>query len=243
MQLRSNERRLMQAQSSRKMAVFQIIRAAILDGRLAAGERLNQDKIAAELGVSRMPVREALKSLETEGLVRFYPYRGVEVAELDPADIEEMFGIRSALEQLAIGRAVERLSGSDLNRMRRVLERMDQWMEAGEQDVSEWMMLNADFHALINRASGWPKLVEIIDLYRANVDRYVRMYLSIMGRSQPQAEHWALYEACKRRDCAAAQQLIAEHLSHTAIALLEALTTKSTMTPALPIGAKEEEKV
>lgn len=78
MRFREQDRQLV----SRKQVVMRAIRDAILDGRLEAGSRLNQDEIAAELGVSRMPVREALKDLEAEGLVTFYPYRGVEVTEL-----------------------------------------------------------------------------------------------------------------------------------------------------------------
>ncbi len=217
------ERRLTSAQLSRKETVLRVVRSAILDGRFPAGTRLDQNRIAAELGVSRMPVREAIKQLEANGLVVVLPYRGVEVARLDPAAVTELFGIRIALETLAIGRAVERLETKQLERMRRTLEKMDRHIRAGSSDDDAWMRLNGAFHNTINEASGWSTLVESIDVFRGNVDRYVRMYLSLRGREQPQEEHWAIYEACVNRDVAESQRIIAVHLENTAAALVFAL--------------------
>jgi DNA-binding GntR family transcriptional regulator len=108
-ELTQEELQLLGRPMTRKDIVLSFIRAAIVDGRLAAGAKLDQNEIAAKLGVSRMPVREALKQLEAEGLVVVFPYRGVEVARLNPDDIREMFSIRGALERLAVGKAIENL--------------------------------------------------------------------------------------------------------------------------------------
>jgi DNA-binding GntR family transcriptional regulator len=110
-ELSQEEARLISQPMSRKDIVLGLIRSAIVDGRLPAGIKLDQNEIAATLGVSRMPVREALKQLQAEGLVVVYPYRGVEVARLDPADIREMFAIRGSLERLAVGKAPEGFPG------------------------------------------------------------------------------------------------------------------------------------
>lgn len=222
MELTAEERQLVTAPISRKDAVLKLLRNAIVDGRLPAGQRLDQNELAARLGVSRMPVREALKQLEVEKLVVVFPYRGVEVASLDPATIVEMFEIRVTLERLAVGRAVECLSKPDLDTMRHTLEQMDGYLDDLDSSAP-WMELNQRFHATINSAGGWPHLVETIDQYRGNVERYVRFYLSAGGRAGSQQEHWELMTACEKRDLAGAQAVIEKHLRNTAAALLEAI--------------------
>ncbi|WP_181706788.1 GntR family transcriptional regulator [Chthonobacter rhizosphaerae] len=207
---------------SRKDAVLAVLRAGIIDGRLGPGARLDQNEIAQSLGVSRMPVREALKQLETEGLVVVYPYRGVEVARLDPEAITELFGIRIALERLAVSRAAVNLTAPHLKAMQAILKKMDRSVTLGGVD-DPWMRQNREFHTIINEASDWPRLVETIDQFRSNVERYVRYYLRTRGREQSQLEHWQLYEACARRDSAAAAAMIEQHLQNTADALIGAI--------------------
>ncbi|RUM96599.1 GntR family transcriptional regulator [Pseudaminobacter arsenicus] len=222
MELSAEEQQLVTAPISRKDAVLKLLRNAIIDGRLPAGQRLDQNELAARLGVSRMPVREALKQLEVEKLVVVFPYRGVEVASLDPATIVEMFEIRVALERLAVGRAVECLSAADLKAMRQTLELMDGHLDDAAA-TAPWMELNHRFHATINSAGGWPHLVETIDQYRGNVERYVRFYLSAGGRARSQEEHWELLAACEKGDVAGAQAVIEKHLRNTATALIDAI--------------------
>ncbi|MGQ4273777.1 GntR family transcriptional regulator [Terrihabitans sp. B22-R8] len=237
MRLTVEEQKLIGTPLSRKDAVLQLLKAAIIDGRLPPGEKLDQNEIAAQLGVSRMPVREALKQLEAEGFVTVYPYRGVEVSRLEPAEIVEMFGIRIALETLAVGRAVSGLKASHLSRMRKILSTMDGLVaDPGEGDP--WMGLNHEFHSIVNEASGWPRLVESIDQFRGNVERYVRCYLAFRGREQSQCEHWELLQACEKRDPAAAQDVIRRHLDNTANALVAALASSSETAPRHPVPAE-----
>lgn len=194
---------------SRKEAVLTALRESIIGGRLKPGERLDPDSIAEVLGCSRMPVRDAFKALEAEGLVTCYPSRHTEVSRLDARDVEQIFGIRLALEQLALRRAVERLTDGDLAAMRDCLVVMD-----GTQDTELWLSTNERFHAQINRASGWPRLVEQIEIQRRNIGRYVRVRLED-GRLSPQRQHWELYQACVARDADRACAILEGHLSQT----------------------------
>ena len=238
MKLSAEEQQLVATPISRKDAVLRLLRNAIVDGRLAAGQRLDQNELAAQLGVSRMPVREALKQLEAEKLVVVFPYRGVEVARLDPETIVEMFEIRIALERLAVGRAVDCLGEADFRLMRRTLTQMDQHLD--DPVASQpWMELNQKFHATINEAGGWPHLVETIAHYRGNVERYVRYYLSAGGRARSQEEHWELLEACEKRDVAAAQAVIEKHLRNTAVSLIEAIKASE----AIKVSEEKSKKV
>jgi DNA-binding GntR family transcriptional regulator len=196
-----------------------MLRESILAGERPAGSRLNLDEIAEELGVSRMPVREALKQLETEGLVTIYPHRGVEVSELTLDDIEEIFGIRTLLEQKAVARAIPNLTPSDLELMHETLVQMDALSGHG----GEWMELNSRFHSTINKRCRWPRLIEMINILRRNVESYLRTYWRVMGYQKPQQQHWALYEACRTKDIAAAEAILAEHFADTFKSLLSAL--------------------
>ncbi|MBM1144981.1 GntR family transcriptional regulator [Alcanivorax sp. ZXX171] len=208
-----------QVQVSRSEAVREALREAILSGLLMPGERLNLDEIAEEFGVSRMPVRDAVRQLESEGLVKVFPYKGVEVSSLSSEEIEELFTLRSALEQVAVERAVTRLSKDTLAEMRHILEQID----ALESRSAQWFELNARFHRYLNEACGWPRLLEMIDTLRSNADRYVRSYISNAGMEVPQQQHWALLRACEAGDIAAAREVIDAHLMDTAASLIETL--------------------
>ncbi|WP_340108264.1 GntR family transcriptional regulator [Pikeienuella sp. HZG-20] len=222
--------------TSRTQTVADALRQAILEGALQAGERLNLDDLSEHFGMSRMPVREAIKTLEAEGLVKVYPYRGVEVSSLGADDLDELFGLRDVLERKAVARAVPRLSESDLGEMKRILENMDSLVDQHD----EWLDLNRRFHEIINRACGWPRLTEMIDVLRVNVERYVRAYVSMMGRETPQREHWALYEACRDRDPEAAQSVISDHLRHTADSLASQLPDSGARADTANMAPPEE---
>jgi len=222
-----NEYGLVANPMSRKDMVLSILRAAIIDGRLIGGQKLDQNEIAAEFKVSRMPVREALKQLENEGLVIVYPYRGVEVAGLDSDEMIQLFAIRGALERLAVGRAATRLSEADFTALREILMEMDKLV--GDEETPGWNCLNWAFHERLNAACEWPRLLESISTYRDQLARYVRLYFSIRGRAQSQKDHWALMYALEARDALRAQEIIEKHSNNTALMLLESI--KATADP------------
>ncbi|MBR0650099.1 GntR family transcriptional regulator [Roseomonas terrae] len=192
-----------------------MLRDRILRGELGAGSRLDIDEIATAHGVSRTPVRDALKQLEGEGLVSVLPYRGVEVTRLTAADVEELFGIRIALERLCVARCVSNITEHEILGLRRILQRIDRLRR---RDAA-WMALNASFHDGIHAASRWPRLIEQIRELRTNVDRYVRAHARELGIERQREQHWALLQAIEARDAASAEAIIIAHLQATVDAM------------------------
>src|SRR5215218_10009335 len=121
------------------------IRERILRGRYPEGQPLRQDAIGAELGVSRIPVREALRQLEAEGLVTFSPHRGAVVSRLSLGEIDEVFELRSTIEPDLLRRAMPRLTKQQLDRADNVLDRYATALQSG--DVAMWGELNWEFHS------------------------------------------------------------------------------------------------
>lgn len=226
------------AMLSRTDAVANWIRDAIISGDLAPGERLNLDELAERLGVSRMPVREALKQLATEGFVTFFPYRGVEVSALSADEIEELYAMRVLLERRTVERAATRLDAATLEEMREILERMDAAIAA--EDTLLWLKLNEEFHRRINNASGWPRMVEMVDMLRRNIERYVQAFTARTGFEGPQGEHWALYEACRAGDADRASEVITAHLENTANRLIADLRREDSSDQT---GGEEADRV
>jgi DNA-binding GntR family transcriptional regulator len=198
--------------TSQKDSLVVELRAQIVSGILEPGMRINLDAIASQHGVSRMPVRDAMKQLESEGLVTVYPRRGVVVSALDPADITELYGIRIALERLSLELAVPRLTDANLAQMKSTLQRMD-GINGWDKN---WAAGNERFHNIIIARSGWPRLSAMIITLRANVERYINAHSRLVGTEMSQRQHWAIYEACRERDVERAKDLIAEHLRSSA---------------------------
>lgn len=191
--------------------VAEALRDAIVTGRLKVGARLHQDGIASKLGVSRMPVREALRQLESEGLVVFTPHRRVSVAALSAQELREIYEIRSALEILALDLAVPRLSAKEFARLSMLLAHMDRVTDPGR-----WLDLNRTFHGTLYRASGRVRLCALIDSLRGNVERYLRIYVAaVERRAQAQAEHRRILRACRRGQAGEAKKALRRHLSGT----------------------------
>lgn len=197
------------------------LRDAILSGRFAPGQRLPQDDLARELGVSRMPIREALRILHVEGLVDFHPHRGATVIDLHPDQIEELFEVRAMLEARAAERAAPRLAQETLVQLRHVCGALDDLT----LDHGAWLALNRQFHTLIYPASGWPRLCALIVTQRNVMQPYLRAVTVLTGRrATAQEEHRQLLAAAERRDGAALASLTVEHLRTTARDLIEYVT-------------------
>src|SRR5687768_3065054 len=130
---------------------LEAIRDGILHGNYAEGEPLRQDALADELGVSRIPIREALRQLEAEGLVTFNPHRGAIVSTLSLAEIEEVFDLRTTIEADLLRRAVPRLTPEQLDQADEVLDRYASALQSG--DVSKWGELNWQFHSTLYAAA------------------------------------------------------------------------------------------
>src|SRR5262249_42294628 len=195
------------------------LREAILHGFYDAGQPLRQDEIAATLQVSKIPVREALRRLEAEGLVVFYANRGAMVAPLRPDEAQEIAEIRIALETLALRLALPKLTPRDLRHARGILEDLD-----GERDSARWGALNRDFHQCLYAPAQRPQLLALITTQHRRFDRYMRVVLAAMQhQTQSQAEHHALLDACERRDGAIAVHVLEEHIAGAVRLLVEQL--------------------
>ena len=188
--------------------VLDTLRLAILRGDLKAGEALKQDALAAAFGVSRMPVREALRHLEAEGLVEFIPNCGATVAKTEPVDIAGIFEVRSLLEPYAIRNSVPNLGEEDLRRAGEILDEIDR-----EQDIAKWGELNRRFHLTLYAGLPRRPLIAVIDAQYRAVDRYVRFLLSALDYvDRSQDEHREILRCCADGDGAGAEQALAEHL-------------------------------
>lgn len=189
--------------------ISNILREEIISGELSGGVQLKQEELALKYGVSLSVLREALKSLEAEGLVVFYPNRGATVSELSADEAREIFDIRLFLELGALELAIPSLTDADIAAAERILQQLDS--EAEGRRLGE---LNWQFHETLYRASKRPKLLALIQNMHNNVERYMRLYLSTMNyQAKSQEEHRRLLDACIQRDVKAAQELLRRHMA------------------------------
>jgi DNA-binding GntR family transcriptional regulator len=195
------------------------LRAAIVDGRLAAGERYSVAQLAERFGVSRTPVREALLVLERQGVVRFERNRGVRVLETTAHDLEEVFALRLLLEVPATRRACELLEDQDIAALERELGAMQRLAAAGDEGA--FMAHDKRFHEIVLARSGNRRLTAIVSQLRDHV-RF--RGASTVGRSRDMqaiiGEHVAILEALRARDGPAAARAMGDHLRTTGSLLL-----------------------
>ena len=191
------------------------LRAWILDGTLEAGARLNQDDLACTLGVSRMPVRAAIRQLASEGLLDLRGHRGAVVASLDPKVIREVYLVRAALEGLAAGLATDRVEAGEIARMEDLLARMRASVAVRDDEPS--IQLDRRFHACVYAAADAPFLAGLIEQVRARSDAFRRAHAHIPGRARVSVEeHAARLRALTARDRVAVERLTREHLAKAA---------------------------
>jgi DNA-binding GntR family transcriptional regulator len=204
-------KRLPVARQTLAAATVEAIRDRILDGTYAEGEQLRQDALASELGVSRIPVREALRQHEAEGLVTFSPHRGAVVSSLSIAEIEELFDLRATLETDLLRRAVPHLTDEDFDRAAEILDAYDEAFENG--DVAAWGDLNWQLHSTLYAAAERPLTMGVVDNLHHQTNRYARMQLSLThGESRAKGEHRAIVTAARRRNVDRACSLLSAHI-------------------------------
>jgi DNA-binding GntR family transcriptional regulator len=188
-------------------AVTQTLRQAILRGALAGGQILRQESLAKQLGVSRVPVREAIRQLSSEGLVQITTYRGAVVAALSADDIREIYDIRVGLETTALRLALPHLSPAMLGRAAAVLEEIEAAIEAVEWGARNWL-----FHITLYTPAQRPRLLALIRTMHDNVGRYLQVYPALMQQHYSQQEHQQLLAACQAQDEQAALRILRQHL-------------------------------
>jgi DNA-binding GntR family transcriptional regulator len=196
---------------SASTAATELIRAAIVDGRLEPGHRLKEEELARELGISRTPVREALLTLQAEGLVDSVPNRGATVRSYEPGEIDDLYDLRALLEGHAARRAALRSSLDDLHRLRESNERFAS-LVAGD-DVAALIRENHVFHTAILEAAGSDRLAELV----RKVVELPLVYRSFYWYRPEQKRisdhyHQQLTHALEARDAERAELLMKEHV-------------------------------
>ncbi|MGH9429189.1 MAG: GntR family transcriptional regulator [Terriglobia bacterium] len=190
--------------------VTERLRRAILDGTFKLNEKLNQSELAQKLNVSRIPTREALRTLEAEGLVKFHPHRGAVVATISQEEIKEVYEIRILLEVRAALGAMKRINPEQLRHVKSLQQQM-----VRTTDLDQWVLLNDRFHLGIYEASGWTRLQGVIQMLRNLTAPYVRLYVTDrFDRDSANTEHATIVEALEKRDSAAMRNSLKRHLAH-----------------------------
>lgn len=183
------------------------IRGRILSGALAPGATLNQNELAHAMGMSRIPIRDALRTLAAEGLIRMRAHTPATVAALSLEDLQELYDIRLALEPQLCVLALEHLDARDLAAIERTLHELE-----ATTGPNEWLQLNNEYHDLIYRKSGRQRSVEIIRHARRATDRYIRIYRTFEP-TKVDTEHRQIFDALTSRHGRRLAALVEAHLS------------------------------
>jgi DNA-binding GntR family transcriptional regulator len=208
-------------------AVAGELRRRILDGEFAAGFQLRQDALADEVGVSRIPVREALMQLEAEGLVKIHPHRGAIVFELSIREIEELFELRTLLEPRLLKVSAARLTEDDYLKLNGILDEYSTEMRANH--VGRWGELNTEFHLLLYQHAEQPRSLAIVANLLQECDRHTRLQLSLTGgMERAEIEHARLVQLCADGKVAEACALLKLHIEHVGKSLRQFLLTRQT---------------
>ena len=196
------------------------VRHAILHGTLEPGTIMSQVQLAQELGVSRTPLREALRLLQREGLVDAEPNRRVRVASISIEDLEQLYTLRIVNEAFGIRLTVPELTATDVEALRALLGEMDRF--AAQRDLDRWEVPHREFHRRLVRGAG-ARPLKLIEELSDHAERYRRAYFDVGGPrawSTGPAEHAAIVDACSRGEAGEAAELLARHLSRTALGVL-----------------------
>lgn len=191
--------------------VYSALKQRIVNGELSGGAALKQDELAREFGVSKIPVREALRQLEQDNLVEFRPRRGAVVTSLSADDLAAILDVRIALECRALELAIPNMVEDDFVVAGKILDEYSQEVEA-----EQWSHLNLRFHRCLYAPSGNGHLLNYIRELQERMGAFLRMKVSMAtGLERPHAEHLALLDACRARQVDTAVAILRTHIEHT----------------------------
>ncbi|OZD08796.1 GntR family transcriptional regulator [Rhodococcus sp. 06-156-3C] len=193
------------------------LRTRILTGDLAAGSVIGQAKLAAELGVSTTPLREAIRRLAAEGMIDLEAHRDARVTSVSAEEARHLYQVRESLDPLATSLAALNRTNSDIAKIEFALSRLEPITDAGDLEA---LLRHREFHRSVYCASGNPVLVDILERLWDKADRYRLVGLRHGGdskrdRSRVESEHTAIYEAVAAGDADAASQRMSEHIRHS----------------------------
>ncbi|WP_018151097.1 GntR family transcriptional regulator [Leeia oryzae] len=192
-------------------AVTEALRTRILNGELPDGSQLRQEALSLEFGVSRVPVREALRQLEAEGLIQIFDHKGAIVTQFSLSDIKELLDIRVMVECDLISRATQAKQPGAFDEAEKLLQQFEEALK--KQDIGLWGRLNAQFHMALYRPAGRPHSMALVESLLNKTERYTRMQILYADFSeQALQEHRNLLAFCKQGDAAKATSYLKEHI-------------------------------
>lgn len=200
--------------------VYERVRAAILDGDLAAGAVMSQVALAKELGISRTPLREALRMLQSEGLVEGEPNRRVRVAPMTAQDLEQLYVMRITLEAEALRLSVPEMTSEDIARLEGHMAEMAHY--AQEKDYRRWTLPHHRFHRTLTEHAG-ERINFVLGQMFDHAERYRRLHIGQGPSAWATLQHRHILDACKSRDREAAAAQLAGHLARTGLEVSELL--------------------
>jgi DNA-binding GntR family transcriptional regulator len=204
-----------------------ILRQRILSGDLRAGQPIRQEQIAQELGVSRIPLREALKQLEAEGFVTIEPHKGAVVSTLSLAEVEELFELRIHLESWLLKDAIPRMREADFAQLDAIIDESRAPENRGD-NLAHWGDINWRLHEAMYRPAGKPISLRFLKRIHDNLDRYLRLQIALtQDWDRAHGDHQRLIELSRAGDVETAVAVLERHIRHTAQALAEALAPKT----------------
>lgn len=203
---------------------YSFLLGAICTGRYRKGDRLIAEDIAGEIGMSRMPVREAFRRLDAQGLVTLRPNRGAVVSGLDLDELREVFEMRSALEGLAIRVAVGKIGDRQLSALERMLDEMDDYRD----ESSQWVSLHRAFHEYLCSLSGRPRLMKQISALYSLIEAPMRLWLQHSEKPMSaRDEHIVILDAIRSGNVELAESVVRQHIEETVPALIQFLQSEN----------------
>ncbi|WP_223068634.1 GntR family transcriptional regulator [Paenibacillus caui] len=191
---------------------YTILKQWILSGELAPGEKIDQDAVAAKLGVSKMPVRSALEKLAAQDLIVLHSHRGATVSTLSAEHLDDIYLVRCQLEGLAVKLATELLTPEDVHALNGMIQEQEELAKHPNPDTEEILVANREFHMLIYRLAKRPVLMSIIERLWEQSERYRRILLVQPGMLDGStSEHRHLVELMSQQKAEEASQFLVEH--------------------------------
>jgi len=204
-----------EAVASRRIA--NSLRHSILDGKLAPGVRIYQEEVAAQFGASRLPVREAFRILESEGLVLLKSNSGAWVSKLDLKECVEIYRIRERIEPLALLESIAGLGDDTIERIEQLSIEIE-----NNSDIDTFLRLDRQFHLLTYQACEMRSLIGMVERFWNTTQQYRRAYTALLGMEKRwiiNYEHRLLVDAIKRRDAEEAERVLHGHIRRTRLEL------------------------
>lgn len=208
------------------------LRTAIYDGQFADNEELNQVELADFFGVSRVPIREALRQLQAEGLVQNIAHHRTVVAGLTLPQVLEAIEMRAVVESHLLRKAARNFEKTDLDRLHKICEETDLIKDYG----SRWVLKNWEFHRTLYGRSKSQTMIDAVERIQLNVERYARRAGNKERLRQAAAEHWQIFKAIERKDFTKAGDLLERHIMHTGEEIRREREKESMLPPDKLLG-------